>query len=229
MDRSEKSGHSLESVQRTEVFDRNEKGFTALFEAVMFRKPVAYLQKLIDEGADESARCADGMTPLMCSIIGHRQHDTFFFLTGTRNAPLDVGDNDGETPLMSLMVDNGIEYIEQLLKNGANPFIKDKYGKTAREHYLYNGSPTWKPIINLLRTVEDCLLEDINRSRLMAVMMAIQKRVGADSPLSVLDEDTLLMIVKNSTGVLMTPDDIGRMKNGEIRDYVKAIMIKLQT
>ena len=84
-------------------------------------------------------------------------------------------------------------------------------------------------VANRLKMVEDCLLEEINRPRMIAVMMGIQDRIGADSPLSTLDADTLRMIVEQSTGALMTPYDIGQMKTGEVRDYVKAIMIKLQT
>jgi len=231
MDRSEESGHSLEFVQRTEVFDRNENNRTALYQAVVDRKPVAYLQKLIDELADESARCDDGITPLMRLMYdNYLQRDTFFFLSGTRNAPLDVGDNNGETPLMTLIfVGYDMEFLEQLLKNGANPFIKNKHGQTAREKYQQGGSRKVQDIIHRLKTVEDGLLEEINHERLTAVMRGVQQRISAGSPLSILDEDTIRMIVGDFTEFSITSDDIGKMKNGEARDYVKATMIKLQT
>jgi hypothetical protein len=63
---------------------------------------------------------------------------------------------------------------------------------------------------------EDGLVEDINNQRLMAVMMATQERIGADSPLSELDPDILRMIL-DSMGALLTPEDVGKMGEEEVR------------
>ena len=262
MDRVLESGLSLEYIQRTEVFDRSYVGETALFRAVVQRKPVAIIQKLIDEGADESVRCGYGKdTPLLYSLQSsypvHLSGSSIYpdssvhwlmsFLQQTSNAPVDVGDRDGITPLHSLVdmmirsqwnhtndqsVDYEMVYLEQLLQNGANPFRRDKYGYTPRDLFMETAVKLKAPTkanakINCLKMVEDCLVEDINHPRLMAVMMATQKRVGADSPLSELDPDILRMIVE--MGALMTPDDIGEMRTEEVRVYVKAIMTKLQT
>jgi hypothetical protein len=71
-------------------------------------------------------------------------------------------------------------------------------------------------IINHLKMAEDGLVEDFNHQRLMAVMMATQERIGADSPLSELDPDILRMIVE-SMGALLTPEDIGKMQTEELR------------
>ena len=50
----------------------------------------------------------------------------------------------------------------------------------------------------------------------MAVMMATQERIGADSPLSELDPDILRMIL-DSMGSLLTPEDVGKMGEEEVR------------
>ena len=60
-------------------------------------------------------------------------------------------------------------------------------------------------------------------------MMSIQKRLGADSPLSEMDPDIIRMIMEHSNGARMTPDDIGEMETGEVRGYVREIMTRLKT
>ena len=111
--------------------------------------------------SDENEGSNDDGKLLHCNFCGKSQHEVRKLIAGPS---VYVCDEDGRTPLMSLDVDFGIEYIEQLLKNGANPFIKDKYGKTARQHYLYLGSPKLKASILLLKRVEDYLLEEINHA-----------------------------------------------------------------
>ena len=240
MDRSVKGDISLEYVQQTEVFDRNVKGYTALFQAVVDRKPVKYLQKLIDEGADESVCCGwEMMTPLLRSMCdNYPVQDTILFLIQTRNAPVNVGDKFGDTPLSSLIsVDYEMVYLEQLLQNGANPFIIKKYGTTARieleQKPEWCKSPKIHAIINRLKMVEDCLIEDINHTIVvddsMAVMMGVHKRLGAESSLSELDPDVLRMVIKHymEKRIPTTPDDVAQMENGKVSGYVKSIMAKL--
>ena len=239
MTRSVQSGRSLEYVQQTEVFNFNTMGENALYRAVCEQKPVAHLQKLIDQGADESACCGYAKeTPLIRSMFySYPVHDLTSFLQQTPNAPVDVGDRNGRTPLHCLVkyvrwshLDYEMVYLEQLLRNGANPFRTDRYGYTTREHFMDIAGKMDDPtkanaVANRLKMVEDCLVEAINHPRLIAVMMSIQERLGADSPLSEIDPDILRMIMEHPKGVLVTPDDIGEMETEEVRGYVREIMI----
>jgi hypothetical protein len=163
-------------------------------------------------------------------------HDVVSFLIQTPNAPVNVGDSRGTTPLHALgemirwpggtghLTKGGgsvMVLVEQLLSNGANPFIENEAGYTPRDRFMYAAAHMRNPtkvhaIINRLKMAQDGLVEDINNQRLMAVMTATQERIGADSPLSELDPDILRMIVE-SMGALMTPEDIGEMPTEELR------------
>jgi hypothetical protein len=211
-------------------------GDTEFYQAVVESKPIAYLQKLIDEGADESVRCECAkQTALFCSIY-IQSPDVVSFLIQTPNAPVNVCNRYGATPLhklgqligwpswMSRLTKGGgsvMVLVEQLLSNGANPFIKDEDGYTPRDLFMEAAAKMRDPtkvhaIINRLKMAQDGLVEDINNQRVLAVMMATHERIGDDSPLSELDPDILRMIV-DSMGVLLTPDDIGKMGGEEIR------------
>jgi hypothetical protein len=232
---------SIEYVRRREVFNFNAMGETVFYRAVSDRKPIAHLQRLLDKGADESVRCGYGKATALSHAIACGTHDIVTFLLQTPNAPVSVGTRDGGTPLHQLgkmirwsdgtshLTTGGgcvMVYVEQLLSKGANPFIRDIDGYTPRDRFMQaeaeirrslRRDPTEAhAIINRLKMAEDGLVEDINNQRLMAVMMATQERIGADSPLSELDPDILRMIVK-SMGALLTPDDIGEMDEGELR------------
>ena len=236
-DSSRRSGQSRQYVLQREVFNFNVMGDTELYLAVMESKPIAYLQKLIDEGADESVRCGFGQITALLNSIDYQTHDVVSFLIQTPNAPVNVGRRDGTTPLHELgdiwtrrssrgLTKGGccvMVYVEQLLSKGANPFIKNRAGSTPRDRFMLSAARMRDPteahaIINRLKMAEDGLVEDINNQRLMAVMMATQKRIGADSPLSELDADILRMIVERSMGALLTPDYIGKMQTAEVRN-----------
>ena len=235
-DLSSLGGHSLQYVLRREVFNFNAMGETVFYRDCADRKPIAHLQRLLDKGADESVRCGYGQTTALSDAISCGTHDIVTFLLQTPNAPVSVGNLHGATPLHKLgrmirwpdntsHLTNGggcvMVYVEQLLSKGADPFIKDKDGSTPRDRFMLSAAKMRDPteahaIINRLKMAEDGLVEDINNQRLMAVMMATQERIGADSPLSELDPDILRMIV-DSMGALMTPEDIGEMPTEELR------------
>ena len=230
------SNRPLEYVLRREVFNFNSRSETVFYRAVMDDKPIAYLQKLLDEGADESVGCGVVNETALLSSIYVQTHDVISFLLQTPNAPVSVGDHYGTTPLHRLgrmirwsrgpsyfTAGGGSEmvYVEQLLSKGANPFIKDTDGYTPRDRFMDSAIHMRDPtkahaVINRLKMAEDGLVEDINNQRLVAVMMATQKRLGAASPLSELDPDILRMIV-DSMGALLTPDDIAEMPTEELR------------
>ena len=238
-DSARRRGQTVEYVRRTENFNFNFWGETELYRAVVDNKPIAYLRELIDEGADESVGSDFAKeTALLCSVSNFNQPpDNVSFLIQTPNAPVNVGNRHGTTPLhrighmiisrwyMSHVTENGgsvISYVEQLLSKDANPFIKDEDGYTPRDLFMQAtakmGDPTEAhAIINRLKMAEDGLVTDINNQRLMAVMLATQARIGTDSPISELDPEILRMIV-DSMGALLTPDDIGKMGEEEIRD-----------
>ena len=250
-DSSEISGQSLQYVLQNEVFNFNARKETFFYRAVMDDKHIAYLRRLLDEGADQSVRCGYGKTTALLHSIHVQSHDIISLLLQTPNAPVGVGDLYGTTPLHELVTmmrfPEGFErrgpdgesrlakgsgcvmvYVEQLLSKGANPLMKDENGDTPRDCFIQTAAgmkdedlkdPTKAyAIINSLKMAEDGLVEDINNQRLMAVMMATQERIGADSPLSELDPDILRMIVE-SMGALMTPEDIGKMQTEELRAF----------
>ena len=227
---------SIQYVLQMEAFNFNSMGETVFYRAVMDNQPIAYLQQLLDEGADESVRCGFGQITALLNSIDYQTHDVVSFLIQTPNAPVNVGRRDGTTPLHELgdiwtrrssrgLTKGGccvMVYVEQLLSTGANPFIKDRAGSTPRDLFMLTAAQKRDPtkaraIVNRLKMAEDGLVEDINNQRLMAVMMATQERIGADSPLSELDPDILRMIVERSMGALLTADDIGEMQTEEIR------------
>ena len=111
--------------------------------------------------------------------------------------------------------------------------MQEKDGTTAREIYQKDRDPKVHAIMNRLKMVEDCLIEDINHSMVVddsvAVMMGVHKRLGAESSFSELDPDVLRMIIEYSMEkrIPTTPDDIGQMENEKVSEYVKSIMAKL--
>jgi len=235
-DSARRRGQTVEYVRQTEVFHFNVMGETEFYQAVVESKPIAYIQKLIDEGADESVRCeCTKQTALFCSIF-FRHPDVVSFLIQTPNAPVNVVDRYGTTPLhrighmirspswMSRLTEKGgcvMVYVEQLLSKDANPFIKDEDGYTPRDLFIQAIARMSDPtdayaIINRLKMAEDGLFQDINNQRLMAVMMSKQKRIGADSQLSQIEPEILSMIL-DSVGALLTPDDIGEMNTEKVR------------
>jgi hypothetical protein len=237
-DSAGRRGQTVEYVRRTEVFNFNFWGETEFYQAVVEKKPIAYLQELIDEGADESVRCEFAKeTALLCSVSMFSQSpDVVSFLIQTPNAPVNVGNHNGTTPLhrighmirspwyMNRLTEKGgsvMVYVEQLLSKDANPFIKDEDGYTPRDLFIEAIARMSDPtdahaIINRLKMAEDGLFQDINNQRLMAVMMSKQKRIGADSQLSQIEPEILRMIV-DSMGALLTPDDIGEMNTEKVR------------
>jgi len=242
IDVSDERGLTVEYVQQTGVFDFNRFGETQLYRAVVDNRPVAKLQNLIDEGADENVRCDYNMeTPLLRSMYYRNSgNPIILFLQQTPNAPVDVGDHHGTTPLhklVSIMIwapGDEMVYLEQLLRKGANPFRRDNEGYTPRDRFEETAAQMKHPVkafaiavIDRLKIVEDSLVEAINHPRSMAVMMAVHKRLGTDSSLSELDPDILRMIIEHSMGALMTPYDIGEMQIGEVKENVQAVMAKL--
>ena len=234
-------GQTVEYVRRTEVFHFNVMGGTELYQAIVegsHVRPIAYLQKLIDEGADESVRCEFAKeTALLCSVsIFSQSPDVVSFLIQTPNAPVNVGNHNGTTPLhrighmiisrwyMSHLTENGgsvISYVEQLLSKDANPFTKDEDGYTPRDLFIQaiermNDPTEAYAIINRLKIAEDGLFQELNNQRSMAFMMGKQRRLGADSQLCQIEPEILRMIVDNM-GALLTPDDIGEMNTEKVR------------
>ena len=231
-------GQTVEYVRRNDFFHFNFWGETQFYQAVVENKPIAYLQELIDEGADESVRCEfTKETALLCSVSMFSQSpDVVSFLIQTPNAPVNVGNRHGTTPLhrighmiisrwyMSHLTENGgsaMVYVEQLLSKDANPFIKDEDGYTPRDLFIQaiermNNPTEAYAIINRLKMAEDGLFQDINNQRLMAIMMSKQRRLGADSQLCQIEPEILRMIL-DSVGALLTPDDIGEMNTEKVR------------
>jgi len=231
-------GQTVEYVRRTEVFNFNFWGETELYRAVVDNKPIAYLRELIDEGADESVGSDFAKeTALLCSVSNFNQPpDNVSFLIQTPNAPVNVGNDHGKTPLhrlgymiisrwyMSHVTENGgsvISYVEQLLSKDANPFIKDEDGYTPRDLFIQAIARMDDPteaiaIIDRLKMAEDGLFQKINNQRMMAFMMGKQRRLGADSQLSRIEPEILRMIMENM-GALLTPDDIGEMNTEKVR------------
>ncbi|KOP78570.1 hypothetical protein AMS59_12080 [Lysinibacillus sp. FJAT-14745] len=105
----------------------DEYGFTLLHAAVSAENP-ELIKYLIDLGVDVNSRNDEGISPL--HIVLYPEVAECLLDHG---ALIDITANDGNTPLHT-QVSNGeesIDIIQLLLKRGANPEIKNAFGKIA--------------------------------------------------------------------------------------------------
>jgi ankyrin repeat protein len=139
------------------------------------KKNVSKAQQLIEEGGDVNFRdpvhgipilntaiALDDLQMVKLLINSGADFKGFFSIVGyygnTQMAEyflqkgIDVNEQavTGETALMSAINGNKIEMIEYLLKNGANPLLKTKNGKTALDFAEKNGNTR---IIQILKAV----------------------------------------------------------------------------
>jgi len=204
-----------------------------LYSAVEFYQPVEYLDDLIhNQGVDERTLGGVGFTPLRLAQILNRR-EQFTFLSNTPNAPINVKDCRGCTPLWHAADNEDYMFVKVLLRAGCNPFTQDRRGRTSRR-LLENRkdgivSREAPDCINMLRFVEDHVMELISAEQtnraantLQLMMMSRHER-GTESPLRMLPNEILELISEESAR--RTFQDIEHIRNDTMSVFVKKVMI----
>ncbi|KAL8999176.1 MAG: hypothetical protein Q9169_001955 [Polycauliona sp. 2 TL-2023] len=87
------------------------------------------IRLLIDYGADPNIPDEIGETPLF-SAIRYQNINAIRILTSKNDGALDVCSQYGRTPLLVAIDSGSEEVLRELLRQGANPSVVDKYGMT---------------------------------------------------------------------------------------------------
>ena len=116
-------------------------GYNALMYAVENEKiNIEVLKFLLKAGTDINAVDWDGQTALKIAVEFNDNVEIVKFLI---EVGFDVNTHDNErwTPLMSAVYKNKPDFVEVLLKAGADPDMKNKEGKTAKDYARLNPNP----------------------------------------------------------------------------------------
>ncbi len=109
------------------VNERNEKGRTALLEAVAANRPET-VRTLLERGADPNADAEDGRPPvLIASLEGSAEVVSALLSKG---ASTESAGKDGMTLLMAAARGGNATLVKRLLDEGANVNAADIYGNT---------------------------------------------------------------------------------------------------
>lgn len=110
----------------TIVHSRDKWGFTAL-HGVAGEEQYEAAEYLLDHGADPNAKNDEGITPLHLAA-----YPEMVELLVRRGADINIRSNDECTPLFVQASEaEGYEVMETLLKLGADPKPKNKWGQSA--------------------------------------------------------------------------------------------------
>ncbi|GHV34663.1 hypothetical protein FACS1894187_05720 [Synergistales bacterium] len=94
---------------------------------------------LIASGADPNAKDKDGYTVLMVAAVNNPNPETTSLILNSSGADVNTKDTHGMTALMYAALSNvNPEVISLLLDSGADPYIKNKYGKQAIDYIKKN-------------------------------------------------------------------------------------------
>ncbi|KAI8632475.1 ankyrin repeat-containing domain protein [Xylariaceae sp. FL1651] len=116
----------LLSHEQISVDRLGPSGTTALFHV----KKVEIAKLLIEAGADFDWKNSAGITPIMHIYHnGHECHDMIEFLC-QQGADLQVINSKGETLLLQAALRGDVWMVNLLLRNGADPNVSGKYGKS---------------------------------------------------------------------------------------------------
>ena len=136
------------------------RGLTALHLASQ-RRLLEIGQRLLHRGADVNARSVDGWTPLYIAAKSGQLELARILL---EYYPLvDIPDKDGRSPLHVAGMEGHVEIVRLLLVHGADPNLRDWFGKTISDRIL--GDKDKEDIMELLseydtKSVEEQSLSD---------------------------------------------------------------------
>jgi ankyrin repeat protein len=111
-----------------------------LMTPLMWAHDYALVDLLLDKGARVNARSSHGFTPLMTTVINRNDAHTVGRLASA-GANINAVDVDGRTALIHAAESRSdrADVITALLRNGADPTIRDKRGNTALTYAKRNG------------------------------------------------------------------------------------------
>ena len=158
-----------------------------IFEDDISKLRLLLLNLLLDRGINPNDQDSEGKTLLM-KIVSTYDNNNFNPYPMTQilldsGAEMDIKDNDGNTALIYATIQENNGIVKLLLDRGANPLIKnnsnDRFDDYLREYVI----PRFSPYIKDYQT-------KIAEQRL-AYMSGLQLRLGADTPLNLLDQGVI--------------------------------------
>jgi ankyrin repeat protein len=119
---------------------------TALFDAVEAGHP-DIVRMLLKAGADPDVQDICGFTPLMRLVIQNDERNgRDWFKPEVLHALIEGGANieargvGNKTALLTAAASNNLAYVKELLKNGAQPDVKDQFGRNPFDITVMSGS-----------------------------------------------------------------------------------------
>ena len=114
---------------------KDQDGTTPLMAAAA-RGHLEVVKELLKAGASVNDQNKDGHTALMFAYNGKNQVETLFERYGQyvkESAEKEDVDDSGTGPIIKEALANHVALVDMLLKNGADPSLKDKEGHTAKD------------------------------------------------------------------------------------------------
>jgi ankyrin repeat protein len=186
---------------------RDRHGRTPLHYAIMLDGP---LRLLLDHGADPNARDKEGKTPLHYAVAHGRSDAVKLLLEYGAEVDEELAEALRLTPLHLAALRGSAEEAERLLKSGADPNVRDVFGRTplhyaaARNHKAaaelllkHGADPNAKDdgrVTPLDLAVRRCAVDvlelllplgDVNAVAKKARCLAVLKKLGFETPMNV--------------------------------------------
>lgn len=121
---------------------QNKKGESVLHYLAEYPNTLKALETALQAGADPNLRSHLGQSPIYHTIARQFTGEKTISLLAKYGANLDIVDAKGNSPLHLAAHQNREQALIQLLKEGADPKLKDNAGKTAYDIALEKGHLT---------------------------------------------------------------------------------------
>ena len=134
----------------------------SFWEAIMSQQQRNLREGLVNTGIEAQTRNEEGLTSIMCAALNGKAKSLDTLLDWYQRRRLlrakgwlNLRDDEGRTALMLAASRGHLECIEALIDKEANPFMKDREGRTARDYaVMFKKTEAVKLIDEMLRESE---------------------------------------------------------------------------
>ena len=165
----------VDVLLETGAFDINASdndGDTPLHYAILGTNPTIICRHLIQKGADPNIDDGEGITPLHLAAHSGKTTDLIDLIVKMKQIDINGRDTNGKTILHWALYGNNVTIARHLLKNGADPTVRDNDGVTPfQEAVLYSEDIDLLDLI--LSNEKQVDIDEKNESGMTALHMAM--------------------------------------------------------